>query len=66
LGSHASSDWCIDDPNGVASGRLAAAHAGAFAGSLWQFEQLVASSGSSSAQCGQTFTPSIFGIERNR
>ena len=44
------------------SGRLGTVHAGATAGSLWQLEQIVASSGSSSAQCGQTFTPSTFGV----
>ena len=36
-------------------------HAGAKAGSLWQLEQTVASSGSSSAQCGHTFTLGTFG-----
>jgi len=38
------------------TGALGAAHAGASAGFLWHMGQTVASSGSSSAQCGHTFT----------
>src|SRR6266540_3601089 len=45
----------------VSSGRSGTFHAGAKAGSLWQLEQTVASSGSSSAQCGHTFTLGTFG-----
>jgi hypothetical protein len=41
---------------GDRSGAPLSAHAGTAAGSLPQTEQPVASSGSSSAQCGHTFT----------
>jgi hypothetical protein len=55
FGSHA-----FPGEGGNPSGCLGTAHAGATAGSLRQLEQTVASSGSSSAQCGQTFTPKSF------
>src|SRR6266508_3555515 len=45
-----------DHHGGDSSGRLGVAHAGATAGSLWHCVQTVASSGSSSAQCGHAFT----------
>ena len=60
FGSHASPG------GGSLSGRLGTAQAGATAGSLWQLEQTVASSGSSSAQCGQTFTSSLSGPGHRR
>jgi hypothetical protein len=47
----------------VSSGRRGTFHAGAKDGSLWQLGQTVASSGSSSAQCGHTFTLATFGVE---
>jgi hypothetical protein len=55
FGSHTS-----PGEGGSSSGSLGVAQAGATAGSFWQLEHTVASSGSSSAQCGQTFTSSLF------
>jgi hypothetical protein len=47
-------------------GGLGAAHAGATAGSLWHVGQTVASSGSSSVQCGHTFTLTVSARGRGR
>jgi hypothetical protein len=50
----------------ASSGGLGAAHAGVKAGSLWHVERAVASSGSSSAQCGHTFTLTVSARGRGR